>query len=109
MNVKNILKGTAVALLSGSLILGCASEPPKKPGPSPEAQKAISAAVAANKKAKATGFEWRDTGKYIKKAKAAANKGDNSKAVKLANKAKSQAEIAVKQSQLEKTMDRSVK
>ena len=107
MNVKKFLRGISVALLSGSLMAGCASM--SKPEASPEAVKAISAAQAANKKAKASGFEWRDTGKFIKKADEAAKKGDNAKAIKLANKAKSQAELAVKQSNFEKSMDRSVK
>ncbi len=48
---------------------------------------AISAATAENKKAKKVGFEWRDTAKFLKKAKKAGGKG----CVKLANKAKAQA------------------
>lgn len=54
---------------------------------------AISAAKAENKKAKKAGFEWRDTGKFIKDAKKAGGK----KCLKLANKAKGQAILAQKQ------------
>lgn len=53
----------------------------------------ISAARAENKKAKKVGFEWRDTGKFIKQAKKAGGK----KCVKLANKARSQAILAQQQ------------
>ncbi|HEC29899.1 MAG TPA: SoxXA-binding protein [Gammaproteobacteria bacterium] len=109
MNLKKLLRGSAVLLLSGGLIVGCATESPKKSGASSAALQAISAARAANKKAKASGFEWRDTGKFIKKARAAAKKGKNAKAIKLANKAKGQAVMAVKQAQFEKTMDRSLR
>jgi hypothetical protein len=96
-----------VALFTAGLTSGCAMF--KEPGPSPEALNAIMAAKTANKKAKSVGYEWRDTGKFIKKAQAAADKGDNAKAIKLANKAKTQAELAVKQSKYEATLDRSVK
>ncbi|SMN00011.1 hypothetical protein SPONN_1184 [uncultured Candidatus Thioglobus sp.] len=54
---------------------------------------AISAAKAENKKAKKAGFEWRDTGKFIKQAKKAGGK----KCLKLANKAKDQAILAQRQ------------
>ena len=54
---------------------------------------AISVASAENKKAKKVGFEWRDTGKFIKQAK----KSGGKKCVKLANKAKGQAILAQKQ------------
>ena len=53
--------------------------------------KAIKDAKSENKKAKKVGFEWRDTGKMIKKANKLAKAGKKGKAVKLANKAKRQA------------------
>lgn len=62
-----------------------------------DAAAAIAAAEATNKKAAKAEFEWRDTGKIIKQAKAAAKDGDFDKAVKLANKAKKQAELALQQ------------
>jgi len=51
------------------------------------AEQAIAAAEKAKKKAASVSGEWRDTGKFIKQAKAAMKKGDFKKAVKLANKA----------------------
>lgn len=62
-----------------------------------DAKGAIMAAEQANKKAKKAQYEWRDTGKIIKKAKKASKEGEFDKAVKLANKAKKQAASAYKQ------------
>lgn len=53
----------------------------------------IKEAEATNKKAAAAGGLWRDAGKIIKQAKAAATKGDLEKAMKLAQKAKGQGEM----------------
>ncbi len=64
-----------------------------KPKLSRTCKNAISAASAENKKARKVGFEWRDTGKFIKQAKKAGGK----KCVKLANMAKNQAILAQKQ------------
>jgi len=61
------------------------------------AEQAISNAIAANKKAKSIGHEWRDTAKIIKKAKKAAKAGDEAKAIKLANKAEFQGHAAYAQ------------
>ena len=108
MKKPQIAKLFTILLLTSGLSVGCTSQP-EKPSMSPEAASAISGAKAANKKAKAVGYEWRDTGKLLKKAEAAAKSGDNEKAVKLANKAKSEAMMAVKQAELEKGMDRSLK
>lgn len=62
-----------------------------------DADSAIAAAEFANKKAKKAGYQWRDAGKLMKKAKAAAKDGNFDKAVKLANKAKAQGEDAYAQ------------
>ena len=62
-----------------------------------QAQKAIAAAENAQKKAASVDGEWRDTGKIIKKAKAAQSKGDYAQAVKLANKAERQGELGYEQ------------
>lgn len=62
-----------------------------------DAKSAILAAEHETKRAKAKGFEWRDTGKMIKKAKAALKDGDIETAVKLANKAKHQSANAIAQ------------
>ncbi len=64
---------------------------------SSEASSAIASAEAANKAAKNVNYEWRDTGKVIKKAKAADKAGDTKAAIKLANKAEKQAQIAAAQ------------
>lgn len=61
------------------------------------ADSAIAAAEAANNAAKAVGYEWRDTGKMIKKAKQLAKQGKNSEAIKLAKKAEQQGHDAVAQ------------
>ena len=62
-----------------------------------DAKGAIVAAEHQTKRAAKKFFEWRDTGKLIKKAKKALKKGDFDKAVKLANKAKAQSSNALDQ------------
>lgn len=57
-----------------------------------DVESAIKDAKEAVKKAATVGGVWRDTSKFIKKAEVAAKKGDTKKALKLAKKAKSQAE-----------------
>ncbi len=65
---------------------------------SPEVAAAIGEAEAAIKKAKSVGGEWRDAGgKFLKDAKAAAAKGDDKTALKLAKKAKFQGEMGYQQ------------
>lgn len=113
MKFQNKIKQLAVVLLTVSVAVGCASQ--QKQESTPQADEgptassiAISNAKAAMKKAKAVGYLWRDTGKMVKKAEAAAKKGDEAKAVKLANDARSQAEMAVKQYYLEQGIDRAI-
>jgi len=88
-----------VAVFSLGLIAGCASTGEESAG-SP-AEEAIAAAKAANKKAKGIGYEWRDTGKMIKKAEKALSEGNDAAAIKQANKAKKQANDAIKQAATE--------
>ena len=64
---------------------------------------AIDAAKKAKKAAAAVGFEWTSMGKLIKKAEAAAKKGKDKKAIKLANNVVSQSKAALKQAELAKT------
>jgi nucleoid-associated protein YgaU len=86
----------SVVLLSLGLIAGCATMGDDSP-----AGKAIAEAKAANKKAKGLNYEWRDTGKTIKKAEAALDDGDAAGAMKQANKAKKQANDAIAQASYE--------
>jgi hypothetical protein len=65
-------------------------------------QAAIEAAIQAQKKAASVGHEWRDTQKLIDEAKEAAKKGDSAEAIKKANKAKKQGEMAYQQSEDQK-------
>lgn len=60
------------------------------------------AAVIEIDKAKAAGFEWRDSRKLLKKADEAAKKGDMKKALKLANMARAQGIAAVAQAESQK-------
>lgn len=61
------------------------------------ASAAIAQAEAARKKAASVNGEWRDTGKFIKQAEAAAKAGDYSKAIKLANKAEAEGRLGYEQ------------
>lgn len=82
----------SVVLLVFGFMAGCATLGEDSP-----AGQAIADAKAANKKAKALNYEWRDTGKIIKKAEAAFDDGDADEAIKQANKAKKQANDAIAQ------------
>ena len=107
MKTRSHVKLFISAILSLLLINGCAglastSSTGSASKASPEATAAIASAGSAIKAAKANNWIWRDTEKFLKQAKAAADKGDNAAAVKLAKKAKFQAETAVAQYKLEK-------
>lgn len=60
-------------------------------------QEALADAKVAVQKASKVNYEWRDTGKILKKAEAAAKAGDFDKAVELANRAERQGELAFAQ------------
>lgn len=62
---------------------------------------AIGSAVETLDRARELGYEWRDSRKILDQARAAAEKGDETTAVKLANKAKTQGELAIDQYYLE--------
>ena len=96
-----------ITVLSTLLTIGCAQTQDKGDSggaskASPEATAAIKDANDAIKVAKGNNWIWRDTEKFLKQAKAAADKGDNGAAIKLADKAKFQAEAAVIQYNHEK-------
>ena len=94
--MKTMIMYTAVCTLALS-IAACQSAPTKTMA---QANAAIASAEKANKKAKSLYYEWRDTGKFIKKAKKASKKGNYDNAVRLANKAERQAKHAVEQSKV---------
>ncbi len=87
---KLLLVATAALLLNA-----CAYTPPG--ASASDAKTAISKAVQKTRQSAKVGYEWRDTGKIIKKAKVALKKGDIDTAIKLANKAGKQSENALKQ------------
>ena len=91
--MKTIIKLAAACTLALSLA-ACQSAPTKTLD---EANMALKSAMSANAAAKKLTYEWRDTGKILKKARAAKGKGDFDTAVKLAGKAERQAKNAVKQ------------
>jgi len=104
------VKLLTITVLSAALTVGCASSGNGGSGgaakASPEATAAIMNAGDAIKTAKANNWIWRDTEKFLKQAQEAADKGDNGAAIKLADKAKFQAEAAVIQYNHEKNNPR---
>jgi outer membrane lipoprotein-sorting protein len=94
-----------LGLLASSLILlgGCASTQTSEPQAAKASaemvafQKSYDNATAAIKAAGSVGGEWRDTGKMMKQAKAAAEAGDFEKAQKLIDSATFQAEMGYQQ------------
>lgn len=72
-------------------------------GGSGEVKAAIEEAEAAIKKADSVGGKWRDSdSKFLKHAKAAAEKGDNAEALKMAKKAKFEGEMGYQQAMEQK-------
>jgi len=109
MKIRFPLKLMATMFLSMWLAsTGCAQQAAKEPATmaSPEATAAIAAANAAIKAAKANNWIWRDTEKFAQEAQAAADKGENDVAIKLANKAKKEAENASAQLEYENSHPR---
>ena len=101
-----LLKLTAVALLSSGLVVGCASDSTEEPAPATEPAQECPTAAAKNAiysakiklaRAEKLGYAWRDTGKMIKDAEKAAAECDSETAIALANQAAEQAEDAIAQ------------
>lgn len=90
------------ATLLGFSMTACATGDASKSAAAGGAEAAISAAKAANKGAKSVGYEWRDTGKMIKKAEKLAKEGKTEEAIKLAKKAEMQGKVAQKQAASQK-------
>lgn len=96
MRIRNFSAGIlAAALVTGLPVTAWADE-------KADFEKALAAAEAARKKAASVGGEWRDTGKFLKKAEATASEGDYTKAMKLAEKARRQGELGYEQALQEK-------
>ena len=94
-----LLMAAVVGLSSGCASTGSGS------GDMAGATAAIDAAESARKKAASVEGEWRDVGKTIKQAKAAADEGDYAKAEKLANKARMQSEMGYQQAMDQQTVE----
>ena len=97
-------KQLAIVVLALGMAAGCATAPkePAAPSASAEATQAIDGAKAAIAQAKSVDWLWRDTEQFLAEAEAAAAEGDNATAIKLADKARSEAELALNQYYLEK-------
>jgi nucleoid-associated protein YgaU len=99
MTMRTTARLFSVALLTLGLITGCAST--SETDDAALAEQAIAEAKAANAEAKALNAEWRDTGKIIKEAEGKYEAADYQAAIALANKAKAQAEDAIRQANAE--------
>jgi nucleoid-associated protein YgaU len=90
-------------ILALGLAAGC-STAPKEPmkDDSAEVTQAIDAAKSAIAKAKSLDWIWRDTESFLAEAEKEAAAGNSEAAIKLANKARNQADLAVNQYYLEK-------
>lgn len=108
--IKKIITVGAIILLSACAEMQQTAEPQpvaKKPivtknVAADKASAAIATAEKSRKAAAKVGYEWRDTAKIIKKAKAAVKKKNYKKAIKLANTAKKQGDDAVAQYKIQK-------
>jgi len=88
--------------IAAALSLGACASDGGTSATEADASSAIMAAEHEQSRANKAGYEWRDTGKMIKKAKAAMKDGDFDKAIKLANKAKRQSTSALAQAEEQK-------
>lgn len=119
MNMLSRLTTMGIVVLSMGLVAGCAqqqqkpeAEPTAAKQTDPKAEaaaKAIADAKDAIAKAKDNHWLWRDTENFLKEAEKAYKEGKYDEAVKLANKAKDQANLAVEQYQKEQQMDRGLR
>ena len=102
------VKLLAVMLLSCAVSAGCADQQMKDSGAAaaskatPEARQAIKNASDAISMANENNWIWSKTEDLLKDAQAAADSGDNATAIKLADKAKFEAEAAIIQYNHEK-------
>jgi nucleoid-associated protein YgaU len=105
MKTKELLKFTAIAVITVGFAVGCTSDSSETMEPmaeecmgaTPEVKNAIYAAKLKNARVRNLGLEWRDTAKTIAAAEKAAEECDNDRASTLANKAESEASDAIAQ------------
>ena len=105
MKTKELLKFTAIAVITVGFAVGCTSDSSETMEPmaeecmgaTPEVKNAIYAAKLKNARARNLGFEWRDTAKTIAAAEKAAEECDNDRAKTLANQAEAEASDAIAQ------------
>jgi len=106
MKPKKFLKLVAIAAVTVSFAVGCATESETMEttmaeeecmGATPDVKNAIYAAKLKNARARNLGFEWRDTAKLIESAQKAADECDNVRAKSLADEAEQQASAAIAQ------------
>lgn len=119
MNTLSRLTTVGIVVLSMGMAAGCAQQQ-QKPEAEPaaakqadpkaaDAEKAIADAKDAIAKAKENNWIWRDTEKFLKDAEKAHKEGKYDEAIKLAKKAKQEAELAVEQYQQEQNIDRGLR
>lgn len=95
---KLMIFGALVFALSGCSWFSGGGDSASAGGDAAAAKAAIADAEAALDKSRGVDGEWRDAkSKMLKKAKAAASKGDFAEAIKQANKAKFEGEMGYKQ------------
>ena len=105
MKTKELLKFTAIAVITVGFAVGCTSDSSETMEPmaeecmgaTPEVKNAIYAAKLKNARVRNLGLEWRDIAKTIAAAEKAAEECDNDRASTLANKAESEASDAIAQ------------
>jgi hypothetical protein len=102
MKKRFCMKVLAVALLSVGMAAGCAATQKETAagagsGASMETKTALNNARDAIGMAKTNNWIWRDTEEIMAEAEAAAASGDDATAIKMADKARQQAELAIEQ------------
>jgi len=91
-------------LLGGGLGTTLAADAKAADPKAAKVQQMIDSAEKARKKAASVDSEWRDTGKFIKKAKAALKAGEYDKAMKLAKRAEDEGNLGYEQGASQKEL-----
>ena len=95
MKHQKIFTGIALASV---LVSGCASYSTANAATQENYNAALADAKSSLQLASKANYEWRDSGKILKKADTAAKSGDYRTAMKLVNQAKNQGDYALAQS-----------